>query len=800
MAGDNRGPSGIVAAADGAGARPHKQKILQQCQHHGEQYAAALFKQVMDKLDDALFERGNKGGAGAEDFIDAARQLRVQRQELSGTFFDRFADGFKSRLKHAAFAAGRAAKDVQGGGLSLALVDERDLEESLAIDGLVAKVNDRCRNELFALAQRFNHLVDGAQYKDESLPLSPDVFAHAFRDTLQAVDWKVEVKLVVFKLFEQIVLRGLGDFYHDTNALLAKVGILPQLKPAAAIRVAASSPASAAAGLSPATGGAAGPGNRPAADGFEDDAMAWSPAGVLAGTPQAAAPGAGAAAAADIYQTLQRLMSIRKYGDAQEGGLMPPTAADENASGASPASLPADDLVRGLSLLQHEVVPAPESGAAVTGVIKGALLDQMRQLGDARGLHPAHDNTIDVIGMIFEFILDEPSISDVVKDLLNRLQIPILKVAIVDKGFFTNKAHPARRLLNVLGHASIGWNDREEESRRRRFEKMEYVVARVLSDFEQDPGIFAELLEDFTAFLTREGAGISADAVPASEEQVEEGEAPDRLAFETIESCLEGAEVPEVLRAFLRGTWRDVLQHALDREGSDGAPWRRRCQALGDLMWSVEPKRTADERRKMVMLLPRLLDELRDAMKQIERSTEEIDAALDALEPIHMACLRGEPPAPVGTTAAAPATREPRSSDEVADMIRSIQQDMSGSDETLLTEEPPEDAAGDHDAVPAGDEAEDDFTAMAADMTLGTWLEFDLDDKKRRAKLAWKSAVMGEYVFVDRKYKVIAERTLASLAADLRHGRVTVVADVAMFDRALDKVLNGLMSGGKTEH
>ena len=95
---------------------------------------------------------------------------------------------------------------------------------------------------------------------------------------------------------------------------------------------------------------------------------------------------------------------------------------------------------------------------------------------------------------------------------------------------------------------------------------------------------------------------------------------------------------------------------------------------------------------------------------------------------------------------------------------------------------------------------EDEFTAMAAEMSLGTWLEFELADKKRRAKLAWKSVVMGEYVFVDRKYKVVAERTLAGLAADLRHGKASLVEDVAMFDRALDKVLNGLMSGNRTVH
>lgn len=799
MAGDITGKSAMAAPGDTPGARPHKQKILQTCQQHAEHYAAALFKQVMDKLDDALFERGNKGGPGAEDFIEAARQLRIQREALFGTFSEQITGAFKARLKHSAFAAGSAGGDVQGRGLSLSLVAEQDLEESLAIDGLVAKANDRCRNELFALAQRFNHLVEGAHYKEESLPLSPDVFAHAFRDALHGIDWKVEVKLVVFKLFEQIVLRGLGDFYHETNDLLAKSGILPQLRPAVAIR-AASAAGQVAPGQASPPGGPPMPGQPFSGDGSGDGAMAWnSPGGTAGGHGHSAASAAGAAA--DIYQTLQSLMNVRKYGVAPEGGMLPPTElSDGAASSTTTASLPADDLVRGLSLLQHESAPAVEPGSAITiTLIKNSLLDQMRQLGDARGLHPAHDNTIDVIGMIFEFILDEPSIPDVVKNLLNRLQIPILKVALVDKGFFTNKAHPARRLLNVLGHASIGWNDNDEDARRRRFEKIDHVVARVLADFEQDPGIFAELLDDFTAFLTAEGAATGESAIPASEEQVESA-GPDRLAFETIETSLEGAEVPGVLRLFLRGTWRDVLQHALDQEGPDGAAWRRRCGTLTDLMWSVEPKTTAEARRKMVMLLPRLLDDLREGMQQIERSAQEIDAALDALEPIHMDCLRGEAPALDVPKRTVPAAGAARPSDEVDDMIRAIRQDMSGNDDPLLAEVSLDQPASGDEPAPAADAPEDEFTAIAADMTLGTWLEFALDDTKRRGKLAWKSAVMGEYVFVDRKYKVVAERDLASLAADLRHGRATLVEDVAMFDRALDKVLNGLMSSGKTAH
>ena len=46
----------------------------------------------------------------------------------------------------------------------------------------------------------------------------------------------------------------------------------------------------------------------------------------------------------------------------------------------------------------------------------------------------------------------------------------------------------------------------------------------------------------------------------------------------------------------------------------------------------------------------------------------------------------------------------------------------------------------------------------------------------------------------------MAERTLAGLSEDLRHCKATLVENVAMFDRALDKVLNGLMSGNSSTH
>lgn len=782
--------------------RPHQRKILQACQQHAEQYVEGLFKQVLDKLDDLLFERGNMAGEGAEAFLDAARELRMKRNDMSHALLDGLANTYQSRLRRPdSITAGAKNEDSQSGGLSL--VDEQDLEESLAIDGLVAKAGDRFRNELYALAQRFNQLLDGAQYSEDRQPLAPDTISGSFRDIFQELEWKVEIKLITYKVFEKAVLQSLGEFYQEINTLLSDAGILPELKLGVGIR----STGGGAQGHSSSASGS----EMPAQDAsqiFPDDSI------------QAGMPGEtqGAAASADVFQTLQQLMNVRKYGAAsaegEAGGMSGGGAGGMAVPGTMMGpSLPADDLLRGLSLLQHTPLPIDPGAAINVAVIKDALLEQMKQIGDGRGIDPSHDNTIDVIGMIFEFILDEPSIPDVVKNLLNRLQIPILKIAIVDKAFFTNKTHPARRLLNVLGHASIGWNDNSEESRQRRFEKMEYVVSRVLDEFEQDPGIFATLLDEFSGFLTTEGDELDAEQVtPLDEEQVQE-ESFDKLAFETVEGYLEGAEVPEVLREFLRSTWRNVLQHILDGEGHEGDGWRRHVQTIEDLMWSVEPKTGPDERRKMVMLLPRLLDALREGMALVDCSQEEMDGVIDALEPIHMACLRGEKPPVEQAESEQPdhaADESEVSSSDVSDMIRSIQAGMSqGGDamsddgldlENGVTETEPAFASHQEDELAEEEQIDDEYTTTAAEMKLGTWLEFAIEDKKRRGKLAWKSVVMGEYVFVDRRYKVVAERTLATLAADLRHGRASLVEDVAMFDRALDKVLNGLMSSGGASH
>ena len=66
--------------------------------------------------------------------------------------------------------------------------------------------------------------------------------------------------------------------------------------------------------------------------------------------------------------------------------------------------------------------------------------------------------TIELVAMLFDFIFETKDLPDGIKALLARLQIPVLKAAMLDGAFFAKKTHPSRLLVNALAEAGLGWS------------------------------------------------------------------------------------------------------------------------------------------------------------------------------------------------------------------------------------------------------------------------------------------------------------------------------------------------------
>src|SRR5690606_20343428 len=72
------------------------------------------------------------------------------------------------------------------------------------------------------------------------------------------------------------------------------------------------------------------------------------------------------------------------------------------------------------------------------------MLVQIAQENKDGAVASADMQTIDLVGMLFEYMLSDDHLPDSIKALLSYLHTPFLKIAFIDKGFFEQPEHPAR--------------------------------------------------------------------------------------------------------------------------------------------------------------------------------------------------------------------------------------------------------------------------------------------------------------------------------------------------------------------
>src|SRR5690606_2579283 len=345
---------------------------------------------------------------------------------------------------------------------------------------MVSRASSQQGRELQHLTLRMDCLMRPVAVTDASNPLGPRVLCVAFRASCEELTADIRAKLVLLKLFEKFTLSGLQELYQAANALLVEQGVMPDLK-------------AAAKPMRPAR-----PQGAPGLGGVQRSAgMAAAP-----GTPEEA----------EVFGALRELLAEQRI----EGRIPTLMPLERGAAGgfvmgtpgATQGSVPVlsqVDLLYLLSQAQHQ--------QDLTGHVQntGGLIDYrsllpslLQQAGRQGRVSPVDDDVINLVAMLFEFILDDRQLPAAMKALIARLQIPMLKVAVLDKTFFSKRGHPARRLLNELATAAIGWNEKAEGERDPLRERIEAVVERLTQDFEADLQVVEDVLADFQRFVETE--------------------------------------------------------------------------------------------------------------------------------------------------------------------------------------------------------------------------------------------------------------------------------------------------------
>jgi hypothetical protein len=384
-----------------------------------------LLQNFFARVDDELFKLSDKAENSSLQslYFESMRYMRIEKDDMQSQFLDLLGHSYDAFWKSVPVRVAEKRAGPILGEDDFSLIENEVLEEDLAINTMIAKGNNFFHRELFGLNKRFEALAGNGECPPECNPVSPFGLCHGYEAVLKPKAVDLKAKLLIYKIFDRSVLSAFGPVYHELNGFLIGEGVLPSIA-------------------------------RPVKnhDGAATSHEAEEGASKRLMTQWSAGEEGDQAAYLEAFQTMQSLMDGWR---AQLG--LPSHAANLQAGGLV---VDPGDVLNALSILQQPSLMPAASGNAVSGEgMKIYLANQLGKLeanSEGRALGRLEEDIIDMVAMIFDFILEDRNLPTSVKALIARLQIPLVKVAIIDKAFFAKKTHPARLLLNHLAQAGIG--------------------------------------------------------------------------------------------------------------------------------------------------------------------------------------------------------------------------------------------------------------------------------------------------------------------------------------------------------
>ena len=225
---------------------------------------------------------------------------------------------------------------------------------------------------------------------------------------------------------------------------------------------------------------------------------------------------------------------------------------------------------------------------------------------------------IDVVGSLFDQILSDTRVPPQMAREIARLQLPVLRVALVDSTFFSSRRHPVRRFINRIAALACAFDDFDDGPGKEFVERVRDLVQEIVEgDFDQ-VDLYAAKLGDLESFITQQATSEVKDrgAIAVLETKETDLRTQQRYLIQ-LQGALSSISMPDFLRSFLCQVWSQALVQAARKQGDDGEPTKRYRNVGRDLVMSVQPKGSPGMRKRFLMQLPTLMRDLNEGLKLI---------------------------------------------------------------------------------------------------------------------------------------------------------------------------------------
>jgi hypothetical protein len=673
--------------------------------------------------------------------VEGFRARRGEWIERFGTTIDEF---FERRMSGQRRKGRRP--DAESEVVGVKMLTDFDQAKQTALVAATQNLQDYSRREMAALDARFSALMPERTFSEVDNPFSPLYVLDAIGVTSRGVYPDARIWRPLMERMLGDITPALNKIYMAVNRFLANHGVLPEIN--AELR--------ARSDLRPA----------------EDAELLPAFRQLLANVSDANRDIVARPAMRDRNElpaaTITAVLGVLAKRGARPERASATAAGDEFpdldpllALGGGAASIKQLTALQRLDLPTEILREAQRSFGATPGAtVPRDLVPYVRDMLAATQENPAERTTADVVALLFEYIARDASIPDELRPPFARLEIPILKAALLDPTFFQDSRTPARHLLDHLAAASIGApNDPAYCAALQALSSR--LAGWIAERFEIDVGMFTPAVQQVQQLADEERRRTAAKLAPeiAAATAAEKDESDRGHVRALIRDRLAGGAVPIAVRGFAETTWTDYLTMLRKQHGEHSVIANEAVQTLDDLLWSVMAKERTGQKARLAKMIPALVGGLRKGSAAVAVPQERVKSFLDALYQLHIVAIKPKP-----DEAAAPA-------DSTAEPGRAATQDAPQAPSVL--------SGSIHDFV--------------SEIVIGTWLTFRTDAGPVNARLAWTGALRMRYIFASRSGLHIFVQTPEELAHAFASGTVSLLLEpVALFDRAVSFALNTL--------
>lgn len=621
----------------------------------------------------------------------------------------------------------------------LQLIDHHESDE----DQIQFEITTRCESQnsfdIFQLGQRFGVLAGKPAFEADKLPIGPKIFSKCLQESIHALDLTLIDKRNVYILFERYVFTNFPILLDSCNQFLIENGVLPNLS-----YVPFRNPELRNKKSPYALHGTI---DRQASKDqqLETNVIDFDNKNVLDSDKlgnSAAAEYVDTVKVEESFVNLRHLLAKRKLLLNKLGSFSNAYSNDNTkleGEQIRTVDAPAEVLGSILNEFQTHAANNPNSRATIQHLKQDLLVHLRNQSTESKELTLKEEDSdaIDLVGMLMDNALKDVNPNSAASQLLSLMQTPLIRVVLQDKSFFSNRVHPARKMLNIIAETGFNWLD-ESQQDDNLHGKISSIVNNTVRQFNGDNKELVGAYEETNRILQ----ALIKKAEAAEKRQIEAASGKERLniararAEKTMSELVESYDIPQATLSLLNQAWTDVMALTELRQGSDSNDWLEQKEIAESIIEASLPESLVLDEDQAEMLKTKIQESL--ALIGYHQ-----DEALNIAESLLNQKLQESP--------------EPTLF--IPERIRFGGNTQSANRNSYLL-----------------NDQQQEWVERIKQLPIGTWFEFVLKDNPTpaRRKIAWKSEVTNNILFVNQRGQKTAEMMIEELAIEIYEGRAQI--------------------------